>query len=163
MSRRPIILIGLLSLSSVFASSSAASGFDFSAYTPAAIAEAYSSPYVDPEGDFTLDSRVFKHRVVVTVSDNRRKIEQSRLDLIRYWVKGLQIDPAVVALFEHEIEVSADGQSYWLPIQTPLIEPYEQELEAGAEVTLFIMYVGAVKADQVFVINEFQASEEKPR
>ena len=103
--------------------------------------------------DYTIEAGDVKFAVPATYTGERREIEKVRRELLRRWSKTLHHP---VDVFEHEIQVRAGNDSYWLPLQNPLLQPFIQEAPAGTRLRLFIMYIGANAEDRLFVVNEFQ-------
>jgi hypothetical protein len=64
--------------------------------------------------------------------------------------------------FTQEVRFTENGVDYWMPVQDPPLIPYmKEELSSGDEVTLFVIWLGAVwgpdgSVDRVFVVNEFK-------
>jgi hypothetical protein len=131
--------------------------FDFSAYKAATLAEVHARHLVDPADDYTVEAGNQKYKVVARYTGNHRAISAASLELIRKWSLGLHEGAETAELFAHEIEVTADGVHYWLPIQNPLVEAFDAEVLPDRKVTLYIMYVGARQSEKVFVVNEFLA------
>ena len=63
--------------------------------------------------------------------------------------------PGITAAFSRELEVSADGQRYWLPVQEVLVRTMSNELRAGETIELFVIYIGQIGARHLFLINAF--------
>ena len=113
--------------------------------------------FADAEADYTIEAGNFQYEVIATWTGKHRELRASTLGLIERWVKALRKSPDVAKLFEHEVELSAGGVSYWLPIQNSLVEPFVREVQPQARLKLFIMYIGALKSDKLFIINEFRS------
>ena len=96
-------------------------------------------------------------RSTVRYLGKTRDIQAQRLIFIEMWAQSHRMSSVIVEAFEKEIQVKEDGKSYWLPIQSVLIPHIEKEVEENASVTLFLVFAGAIKNDQVFLVNEFKA------
>ena len=126
---------------------------DWSDYKSSSLQNAWSLAYVIKGADYTIEAGDVKFAVPATYTGERREIGKIRRDLLRRWSKTLQHP---VDYCEHEIQVRAGNDSYWLPLQNPLLQPFIQEAPAGSSLRLFIMYIGANSEDRLFVVNEFQ-------
>lgn len=73
---------------------------------------------------------------------------------------GLERRDEYLKLYDTEFLFTETLIEYWLPIQNPLIQPLQEELKKGDEVTLYVSWVGARKesgkVDWVFFVNEFE-------
>lgn len=96
-------------------------------------------------------------RSTVRYLGKTRDIRAERLIFIEMWAQSHRMSSVIVEAFEKEIQVKEDGKSYWLPIQSVLIPHIEKEVKENASVTLFLVFAGAIKSDQVFLVNEFKA------
>ena len=126
---------------------------DWSDYKSSSLQNAWSVAYIIKGADYTIEAGDMKFAVPATYTGERREIGKLRRELLRRWSKTLQ-HPA--DFFEHEIQVRAGNDLYWLPLQSPLLQPFIQEAPAGSSIRLFIMYIGANAEDRLFVVNEFQ-------
>ena len=56
--------------------------------------------------------------------------------------------------------VEAEGEQYWMPVQSQLIPDFQNELKSGDKVELYVMAIGSIDHDDehewIFIINEFQ-------
>ncbi len=96
-------------------------------------------------------------RSTVRYLGKTRAIQAERLIFIEMWAQSHRMSSIIVEAFEKEILVREEDQSYWLPIQNVLIPHIEKEVKENASVTLFLVFAGAIKNDQVFLVNEFKA------
>jgi hypothetical protein len=126
-------------------------------YRPSSLKDAWLAGVVLKGADYTIEAENVKFAVVGTFAGGHRDVGTARHDLLRRWAKALDHPVQVEEMFAHEIEVRAGRESYWLPLQSPLVEPFAREVRAGDPVRLFIMYIGATGEDRLFIVNEFQA------
>lgn len=143
-------------LAFVGAMASAAQAPDWSDYKAASVAKAWSEASIIKGADYTVETKNVKYAVEAPYTGQHREVGPARRELLRRWVKALRHATQFAEMFEHEIEVRAGKETFWLPLQNPLVEPFAQEASAGSRLRLHIMYIGAVGADRVFVINRFQ-------
>jgi len=117
-----------------------------------------------PDGSTAVLTRdSFPSKVKVTYTGQSRSISPKRKELIKDWVTtifGLEGRDERLKLFDTEFLFTETLIEYWLPIQNPLIQPLQEELKKGDEVTLYVSWVGARKesgkVDWVFFVNEFE-------
>ena len=133
---------------------------DWSDYKEVSLSEAWAQAGVVP--DQSVDTYVgapqqFKFRVKTVYTGQIRRIAGRRSDFIVSWGKAMDT-PEFTRRFENEIQVSADGLTVWLPIQESLMNEFVHEAKAGAQLNVWIMYIGAAKQDRVFLVNDFEAN-----
>ena len=85
-----------------------------------------------------------------------RKISSERLKFIANWGKGMGT-PDYTARYATEVEIRAQGLSTWVPIQENLMREFKDEVKLNAETKFYMMYIGAMGEDRVFLVNEFDA------
>jgi hypothetical protein len=129
---------------------------DWSDYKPATVAAAWSRATVIEGTDYTIETKNIKYAVEAVYTGEHREVGSPRRKLIGGWVKALGHPKQFAEAFEHEIEIRNGKDTVWLPLQNALVEPFAQEARSGSQLRLYIMYVGAVGADRVFVVNRFQ-------
>jgi hypothetical protein len=128
---------------------------DWSAYKLVPADRAWSDTVVIPTADYTIETANIKYTIDAIWTGQHRELPSARAELFRRWTKSLGHPPEYEALCRHEIEIKANNKTYWLPIQNPLFNNFIQEVKAGAQLHLRIMYVGAVGPDRIFMINDF--------
>jgi len=110
-----------------------------------------------------LTSDEFPSRVRLVYSGRVRPIATKKRDVILQWAKIRGVPDNVVHLFKNELLFLEDSQQYWIPVQEQLLSSFEQELKAGQEVELFLIWVGTRRekdtVDWVFLGNEFLPME----
>jgi hypothetical protein len=136
---------------------------DWSDYKEVSLSEAWAQAGVAPDQStdtFIGAPQQFKFFVKTVYTGRVRRITQGRSELIVNWGKAMGT-PEFTHRFENEIQVSANGLTVWLPIQESLMSEFEQEAKAGAPLDVWIMYIGAVKQDRVFLVNDFEAKSNR--
>ena len=98
-------------------------------------------------------------RVTVRYLGKMRDIKTERRSfIIEMWGKAFGKDPDMLArTFQKEIQVQDSQKTYWLPIQNVLISHLKKEVAANGPVTLWVVFIGGLERNWVFLINEFQA------
>ena len=145
------------SLLLLFASSVPAE-FNYSSYTPQTIIGIVAGiDEVMINSDYFIEGASIKHKVLVKYTGNQREATKKLNTFISYWVKTWGHNPEYLNYFNLELEVEESGKKYWLPIQSSLVEPFEQEVLPEKQVELYIMLLGGYKHHPVFSINEFRA------
>ena len=117
-----------------------------------------------PDGSTAVLTRdSFPSKVKVTYTGRSRAISPKRKELIKDWVTtifGLERRDEYLKLWNTEFLFTVHLIEYWLPVQNPLIQPLQEELKKGDDVTLNVAWVGARKEsgkiDWVFFVNEFE-------
>ena len=98
-------------------------------------------------------------RVTVRYLGKKRNLKAQRgIFIFDMWGKAFGKDREMLArTFQKEIQVEENGRTYWLPIQNVLLDPLEKEVGKNGTLELWIVYIGAIEKDFVFLVNEFQA------
>ena len=139
---------------------------DWNNYKPANLTESLSKYKIEfKDTDIPKDAvKVDIHpgaplRVTVRYLGKKRDLNQKRGTLIfDMWGKALQKDPGQLRrVFQKEIQVQDGQKTYWLPIQNVLLDPLEKEVGENGTVELWVLFIGAIERDFVFLVNEFQA------
>lgn len=146
---RTVISLALLALVTE------ATAADWSAYKPVSAAQAWSEAFVVEGTDYTIEAANIKYTVEADYADQHRELVSARKELLRRWARSLSHPPEYAAMFQHEIQIRAGKQEYWLPIQNSLVEPFAAEATMESRVRLRIMYIGATGNERVFVVNGF--------
>ncbi|MGH7259564.1 MAG: hypothetical protein ACREI9_02640 [Nitrospiraceae bacterium] len=129
---------------------------DWSAYKQTSVAQAWSETHIVEGTDYTIEAANIKYTVEADYTSKHRELVSVRKELLRRWARSLSHPPEYAAMFEHEIQISAGKQEFWLPIQNSLVEPFAAEATKGSHLRLRIMYIGATGRERVFVINGFE-------
>jgi hypothetical protein len=112
------------------------------------------------ESTYVFTANNFATRANVVYQGQIRPIPPSRLDFIARYLGKARGHPEWVPLYTEEVLCRENGLDYWLPIQSPVLVYFKDEVAAGATVEIFITWIGAQKSgdqvDWLFTINEFQ-------
>src|SRR2546428_4713691 len=115
-----------------------------------------------PDGSTAVLARdSFTSKVKVTYTGQSRSISPKRKEIISNWLTVTYPDrrDEYFKLLDTEFLFTETLIEYWLPVQNPLIQPLQEELKKGDEVTLYVAWVGARKesgkVDWLFVVNRF--------
>ncbi len=111
------------------------------------------------EADYIqIECSVSKYRVSCCYSAIQRPISEKRKNIIKLWMETLKIDPKLASLYQQEIRVSEGKSVHWIPIQKQLIPCINQELVKNDTIELFIISIGTVESEFVFIATEFEKS-----
>ena len=102
-----------------------------------------------------LECRVAKYRVSCCYSNSRRPISEKKKNVIKLWMEALKIDPKLASIYQQEIRMSEGTSVHWIPIQEQLFPHINQELVNNDTIELFIILVGKVESEFVFIGTEF--------
>jgi len=116
-----------------------------------------------PDNSLITSGDPFPSKVTVTFVGEFRGISERKSQVIATWASRYmqQLSSEEVAeLFNIEALFEENGEEYWLPVQTPLISIMVDELPAISDVTLMLVWAGAVKFDDenewVLLVNAFE-------
>jgi len=102
-----------------------------------------------------LECRVSKYRVPCCYTNVQRPISEKKKTIIKLWMETLKIDPKLASLYQQEIQVTEGTRTHWIPIQEQLFPFINKELVKNDPVELFILLIGTIKSDFVFIATEF--------
>lgn len=92
--------------------------------------------------------------------DSDRATSARRLELIGLWVKTYEIPDEAPEDYTRELLFREDGLELWLPVRKAVIEELERVAAAGRPLTLYVVWVGALRAradiEWVFLVYGFQ-------
>jgi len=54
------------------------------------------------------------------------------------WAKAMQHPDSIPSVFNHEIQVSQAGQTYWMPIQD-VLKPWREEMRGDTEAEVYLL------------------------
>jgi len=116
-----------------------------------------------PDGSTAVLTRdSFTSKVKVTYTGKSRSISPKRKEIISNWLTVTYPDRRDEYLKQWDTEFLFTEHliEYWLPVQNQLIQPLQEEIKKGDDVTLYVAWVGARKesgkVDWVFFVNEFE-------
>lgn len=150
---------------SVIFSAGWAQQFDYAAYTQTTFHniitqeqnQSYDQTKPPKVADFIqLECKVSKYRISCCYSNALRPISEKKKDLIKQWVEILEINPALASLYRHEILVNDGSGDRWIPMQEQLFPYINQELVKNDTIELFIVFIGKVDSELVFIATEFE-------
>jgi hypothetical protein len=147
-------VLGPMLLLALALGSARADGWE--AYRPASLREAWAQALAIPDTAYTVETLEVKFRVDARYTDRHRKIDPSSQALLARWCSALQHPLEWEYAFDHEVELEDQGQTAWLLLQDPLVGPFAAEVQRGARLRVYVLYIGAVGERRVFAINRFQ-------
>jgi hypothetical protein len=131
--------------------------FNHSSYLPANLADVIARMEIDPRVNYWLDASHPKYEAVVTYAGEIRQIDPNVKKLITMWAKAMQHPDSVPDIFNYEVHVTQAGQSYWMPIQDVLLEPWREEMRGNARAKVYLLLMGAYERAPIFTIASFSA------
>jgi len=144
------------------------SEFDYAAYSQTTlqeiiIAEELNHAHEQAEDEkykayIQLECDVFKYQVPCSYSNLQRSISEKKKNVIMLWMETLKIDLKLAALYLHEIQVTEGMRVYWIPVQEQIIPHIKTELVRNDAIELFIIFIGKVESEFVFIATEFEKS-----
>jgi hypothetical protein len=159
---REILVLGFLVLIGSLHSLTAQ---DWSAYKEVSLAHAWAQAMIAPKGALkkgsgpaqSFEGSPQDHKFLVTAvyTGKFRKMAPNRLEFVAAWGKSMGAQD-FTQHFVDEIEVRAEGMTAWLSLQDVLVDYFRGEVKPGASLQFWMMYLGAIQQDRVFVVNEFQ-------
>jgi hypothetical protein len=161
MNRRITFLIGLLSIS---LTGTAFAGWND--YKPATLSDIvakhakYLSKRKVPKGAVAtnLHYKGDPFRSTVLFLGKVRNINPGHRSFIKMWGESSKKDTAKLAkTYKNEILVREGKKSYWLPIQKILVSHFKRDVKKNGEVMLFMVYVGTIGKNPIFLVEEFRA------
>ena len=151
----------------LLASSQGLAEFDYSSYRPAAFAD-IKSAHTDTLLAASRNNRpvvsgtTFKYRLPVVFSRELRKLSAANKAVMQAWQDSLRVPEEFVQLYQHEFKVVFGDEAYWIPVQEALLLPMSSELHPGDPFELYLILIGAVDNELVFLATEFR-SDRAPR
>ena len=113
---------------------------------------------------FILSANTFPSLVTVKYTGKSRTLSAKKKEVIAAWLKVYgPKNPEYLHLFDTEILFTEGRAAYWLPVQVQMVPFFEQELQKGENVHLYLVWVGgrkdSGKIERVFLVNEFKKEE----
>jgi hypothetical protein len=102
-----------------------------------------------------LECQVSKYRVSCCYSNIRRPLSEKKKNVITLWMETLKIDPNLASLYQQKIQVTESMRVHWIHIQEQLFPFINQELVKNDTIELFIILIGKVESEFVFIATEF--------
>lgn len=92
--------------------------------------------------------------------DSARATSGRRLELIRLWIKTYEIPDESPDDYTTELLFREEDRQLWLPVRSSVIEGLESAAASGDPLTLYVVWVGALKTgddiEWVFLVYGFQ-------
>lgn len=111
--------------------------------------------------DIDIYTKTYGYLLVAEYSGSKREISEEKLNYLNTLFKAMQFPHKASEIFNHEILVKLSSKKYWLPIQTSLIEFWDEELKAGNKALIYIRAYGSKKGKEedkwLFTINSFNS------
>lgn len=110
-----------------------------------------------------FDAAVHPFSAAVTYTGNHRKIGESKSRFIGNFSKIIN-QPALLEMYENEIEVIEQVRSYWIPVQKDVIPYFAKELQIGDIFTIYVRYIGGTQgeSERVYLMIEFTSKPYGP-
>ena len=144
----------------LFASALAHAEFDYSSYKVEDFRNAVSALEKDSNVDYFVETNFAKYRVSAKYTGKMRTINPNTRRLIIQWARALQLPKEYQEQLSYEVQIESEGELYWLPIQTNIIEPFSKEVKVNTTVSLYIVAIGSMKLIPVFGICEFEVGND---
>ena len=149
-----ISLIAVLMLLTPFL----AKAFDYEAYQPVELERVVTKIEVDPNGTtYHIDGAYPRYRSRVTFTGQIRPLAGEVRTLVTYWAASMRHPPAIVELYQSEIEVVQGAERYWMPIQKQLVDAFLKEVDPYGHVTVYVLFMGGIDLTAVFAVSGFAA------
>ena len=129
---------------------------DWEDYKPSTMVRIVRERAPGEKADFIYEMGDFRYQVRLKYAGAKRPIAALRRSLITNWLKAGRQDPALAAMFTHEVRFDEGKQAYWLPVQSRVLPYIEREVKVGDVTTVYLVYAGLAKGDWVFLVNDFQ-------
>jgi hypothetical protein len=161
-----VLAIGLLATTSAISAE-----FDWSQYKSITIQELIRSAdesTKDTGANFEMRrgfyAGVMRYKAVVQFTGKFRDIPEQHAEFMERLPKIYNFIPSeTIHLYSKELLLQEGALQIWCPIQEVLIKPLQEELRVGDTFEVYFCYFGAVYADHILGINEFQKTSEPGR
>ncbi len=112
--------------------------------------------------DIILTPPLFRYRLALSTNGKIRRLSRHHRRALEAWSKA-NSRPDALAIFIHEARVSEGKQSFWLPWQEALVQPFRKELAKGGRLDVDVVFVGAVRGEILLIsINYSSPTAELP-
>lgn len=99
-------------------------------------------------------------RVHLLFSGRVRQIPRKKNEFIALWFKSIKAPAEMLGLFQQEVELcEAHDRCYWMPIQSKLLQPLQEEVGRDGQATFYMLLIGGTHLHTVVLVNEFEARE----
>ena len=155
---RELMLI-VVTCSQLLVAGSAVGQVETARYERATFGAADGGQCEESATDVVVDSRLLKVQARAGWGGELRKCSLARREYIRFWAKAFALSASLVETYQQEILLAEGERKYWIPLQEPLVEPLQEELAGGGELTVFVVYAGCLGREPIFLATEFDASK----
>lgn len=133
--------------------------------TIAAIMDAHDTTVfpnpVDGKTNFMVSGDHFPTLASVIYTGHSRPLDPIRALVMRNWSLAFLRDTSMLNDFHREYLFREGKRAIWLPVQDTVASFFANELKAGQKATLYVMFLGAQRANGetvwAFAVNEFKA------
>jgi hypothetical protein len=146
----------------IILSSSLFCQFNYDRYKPARLDTVSFFPVqqLNDSVYFFLADDEWALKVKVIYSDSVRKIDLKIKKVLTTWIEEVAKSQYPDSLLHTEILFYDHNKPIWIPVQESLIQFLKDEVSKGDIITLYVVIAGATKDRQVFLLNEFDTTNE---
>jgi hypothetical protein len=116
-------------------------------------------------GDKIFDTALTPRVVEVTYGGRIRPMDNDETTFVHNSFKAVQLEQ-MAALYERSVLFRADGEDYWLPVQSAVIPYFAKEVKAGEKIDLYVLQSGGLLRtggwEWLFLVEDFQQPEDSP-
>ena len=87
---------------------------------------------------------IFRYRLTLQTSGVIQEVAEPRHKALERWAGTFRAHD-FVQRFTHEVEVTADDKTFWLPWQQALLKPFNDEMRGGGSLSVKVLFAGAIK------------------
>ena len=136
---------------------------EFADYTPRMLSELSQLKGASAETfnrNVVIQGEIFPTRVKVVYGFTSRALSTSTKNAVAAWANRYAGAPETyTAHYEREVAFTENGQKYWLAVRKELLTRFEEELEKGDTVELFLIKLGSArngdKWEPVLLVEKF--------
>lgn len=156
---RPLLILICYCLIS---STAQATGFDYTTYklqTLQQIKQTHAEAFAKQKkkSGYAITGDPFKYRMTVKFSREIRPITAANKQVLNAWAESLRVKQAFLDLYQREFKVLFGTETYWIPLQEPLIEAMGNELHPGDQFEVYVLLIGSISKRLVFLTTEFKS------
>lgn len=150
-------------LTALFLSTFIHADFDYTTYKKAGFteikAEHGKSFFANKDNShYTISATTFKYRIPVMFSRKIRNITSNNRTVLNEWGTSLRVKKQFLDLYQKEFMVRFNDETYWIPVQEPLVEAMGNELHQDDEFELYVLLIGSIQNNFVFLTTEFKSN-----
>lgn len=113
----------------------------------------------DGKNGFVIDPRQLKNKAQVIFTGDVRKVEDKRLEFVRYWLETINAPSGTANLLADEMRFTQDGKDFWMPIRKSILAEMQARFKKGDAVEIHTMLPGGIVVkddiDWIFITGEF--------